>query len=190
MAKQFAEFPKAMHHPGHSEAKFKPLTEEEKNMKVPAFMKPVPQCLALERFPPVTVSNVEQEKEYASKGYRPNNIPDPAEYERALLESHNPDGYVFQAYPKWKYSKIEMAKIVNDAAEESALGEGWFDHPVEATEDDLPAKVAAKAEKKPQKKKPKKPAKVVVPPHTGVDRHGLGKMDKRSKAYKETQKAA
>jgi hypothetical protein len=177
MANKFQEYPKIMNHADHSPAKFKPLTDEEKNAKVPAFMKPVPQCIALERFPPVTVSNVEQEKEYASKGYRPNNIPDPAEYERALLESNNPDGYVFQAYPKWKYHPIEMARIVADAKEESALDEGWFDHPVEATEDDLPVKVVAKAEKKPQKKKTKKPAKVVVPPHTGVDRHGLGKKE-------------
>lgn len=32
-------------------------------------------------------------------------------------------------YPTWKYKKDEEAKIVNNAAEEKALGPGWFDTP-------------------------------------------------------------
>lgn len=39
--------------------------------------------------------------------------------------------YVYQAFPKWKYHRTEAAKVVNDPAEEMALGEGWYDSPAE-----------------------------------------------------------
>lgn len=52
-------------------------------------------------------------------------------------------------YPKWLYHATQAAVIVNDPAEQEALGEGWQESPVEA-----PAQAAAPAE--PPPKKPRK----------------------------------
>jgi hypothetical protein len=38
--------------------------------------------------------------------------------------------YVYQEFPKWKYHPKHEAKIVQNAAEEKALGRGWVDRPI------------------------------------------------------------
>ena len=37
--------------------------------------------------------------------------------------------YVYQEFPKWKYHPKLGNKIVKNAEEEKALGEGWFNSP-------------------------------------------------------------
>ena len=84
----------------------------------------------------MTVTNRASEQEYAAKGYRPVHMGNAAEYENTILEgSVHVDGAKTD-FPKWKYHDEEMPVIVNDAAEEKALGDGWRDTrlPVEASE--------------------------------------------------------
>ena len=38
-------------------------------------------------------------------------------------------------YPTWRYHKTETAVIVQDEAEDKALGKGWSDHPAEPKEE-------------------------------------------------------
>ena len=174
MANKFNEYPKLLKHPQHALAVFKPLTPEEKATK--GLFAAIPQLLSPERYADITVSNIDQEKEYASKGYRPANNANAAEYDQAILDQKPCDGYAFQAYPKWKYHAIEIPVVVQNAAEEAALGEGWEEAPVIATEDDLPeeTKVTVKAAKpkvaklKP-KKKIKKPIKKLSKPGKAVE---------------------
>jgi hypothetical protein len=40
--------------------------------------------------------------------------------------------YVYQEFPKWKYHPTLPGKIVQNAAEEKALGKGWYNNPAEA----------------------------------------------------------
>lgn len=44
-------------------------------------------------------------------------------------------------YPRWKYGAEGQSAIVNDADEEEALGEGWYDSPA-----DVPAPDAEHAD--------------------------------------------
>jgi hypothetical protein len=37
--------------------------------------------------------------------------------------------YVYQEFPKWKYHPERGGKIVQNAEEEKALGEGWYNTP-------------------------------------------------------------
>jgi hypothetical protein len=37
--------------------------------------------------------------------------------------------YVYQEFPKWKYHPEKGGKIVQNAEEEKALGEGWYNTP-------------------------------------------------------------
>jgi hypothetical protein len=186
----FNEYPKKMIHPQHALAVFKPLTPEEQATK--GLFAAIPQLLSPERYADVTVSNLMQEKEYASKGYRPANNANAAEYDQAILDQKPCDGYVLNAYPKWKYSAIEIPVVVQNAAEETALGDGWHDSPQIASEDDLPEEIKETvkdaAKQKVVKPKAKKKASKKAASHTGVARHGLGKLDKRSREYKESQK--
>lgn len=169
----FQEYPKRMVHKDHTQAVFKPLTEEEQKMK--GLFASIPQLLTPERFADITVSNLDQEKQYASKGYRPASGANMAEYEQAILDQKPHDGYVLQAFPKYKYHAFNMPVVVKDAAAEAALGEGWEDSPVIATEDDIESENVALQTKaswimedglideqdvaKPAKKKPAKAAK-------------------------------
>lgn len=160
---QFQEFPKVMSHPAHAPAEWKKLEGEGVGIFTPDTVMTAP-----ERFPPVTVKNKEQEDYYASRGYRPNNNPDPVGYEQALMESQYVPGYENSAYPKWKYSKMEIPVIVKNPQEEDALQGEWFDYPVEATEDDI-----------------------VMNPDVAVQASAQNqvRIDRRSKAYKDAQKA-
>ena len=169
MANNFQEYPKRMIHKDHAVAVFKPLTPEEQAQK--GLFAAIPQLLSPARYPDVTVSNIDQEKQYASKGYRPANNANAEEYERTILDSKTVDGYKFNAFPKWKYHAIQIPVIVKSAEEETALGDGWEDSPVIASEDDLPEepkKVAkpAKVHKvaKPKKSKPKAKVKKLAKP--------------------------
>jgi len=139
---QFQEFPKKMSHPQHAPAQWKQLEGKGKGLFAPDTV-----CTHVERFPEVTVTTIDQEKMYAARGYRPNNMPDPAGYEQAILDTQPTTGYQFQPYPKWKYHPIEIPVIVKDELEDKALGPEWKDAPIIATEDDLvlaTAKPAAK----------------------------------------------
>lgn len=46
--------------------------------------------------------------------------------------SSTPAPYTHQEFPKWKYHRSEPARIVEDAVQESALGQGWADAPQES----------------------------------------------------------
>ncbi len=50
-------------------------------------------------------------------------------------------------YPKWKYGKDGAAQIVQDEEADKALGDGWYESPVDAKAADeaQAAKAAAKA---------------------------------------------
>jgi len=171
---QFQEFPKRMSHPQHAPAQWKQLEGNGKGLFAPDTV-----CTQVERFPEVTVTTLDQEKMYAARGYRPNNMPDPAGYEQAILDTQPTTGYEYQPYPKWKYHPIEIPVIVKDELEEKALGPEWKDAPIIATEEDLvaaapAAKPAAQqtmadyaakreaAEKAPAKAKPAKKAKPAI----------------------------
>jgi len=214
MSLGFQEYPKRMSHKDHQDAIWEQLPGKGTGLFVPDTVMKSP-----ERFPEVVVHTLDQEKLYASRGYRPNNMANAAEYEQAILEQNPVEGYVPQEYPKWRYHPIEISRIVHSAEENEALGEGWFDYPVEATEDDLPAEptkaeisadsvdeheleaARLKAEREAFEKEKtewlaKQKAEAQSPPAidldkmtSGVERHGLKKIDKRSKAYKDTQKA-
>lgn len=129
---QFQEYPKKMSHPQHVAAVWKQLEGKGKG-----FFAPDTVCTQPERFPEVTVTDLNQEKMYAARGYRPNNMADPDAYELAILETQPHTGYKFQPFPKWKYHAMEIPVIVQNEAEEKALGPGWADAPIIATEDDI-----------------------------------------------------
>lgn len=162
----FQEYPKKMHHPEHQPAVWKQLDGAGKGLFAPDTV-----CTQVERFADVVVTTIDQEKYYAARGYRPNNIPDQAAYEAAILEAQPSSGYVHKEFPKWKYHALEIPVIVKSKDEENALGDGWHDAPVIATEDDLVANepvVAAEpaavvTQKKAAPKKSKKPAKKAAP---------------------------
>lgn len=168
----FQEYPKMMSHPHHKDAVW------VKNEKIGPF-EPGTTMLSAEMFPPVTVTTMAQEQYYASRGYRPNSIPDPQAYEQAMLESTLVAGYVNNDYPKWKYSKVDIPVIVKSKAEEDALEGEWFDSPAFATADDINPNPSSL------------PANLAEIGDDG-DEPGAEeqvKIDKRSKAYKEAQKA-
>ena len=83
------------------------------------------------------MTDIEQEKLYASRGYRPANNPDPQAYDQAILDAQPFSGQDFQEFPKWKYHAVQIPVVVKSAAEERALGAEWEDAPIVATEDDL-----------------------------------------------------
>lgn len=132
MANQFQEYPKRMAHPQRQPAEWKSLGETQGLMAADTVM------IKPERFPDVTVFNRDQEAQYAARGYRPNNVTDPAEYERAILDAQpaSSNGGM-QDYPRWMYHAMEVPVIVKTAAEEKALGVDWSRTPILATEEDL-----------------------------------------------------
>jgi hypothetical protein len=129
---QFQEYPKKMRHPEHVAAEWTQLPGKGEGL-----FKPDTVCTKPERFPEVTVNDKNQEQYYASRGYRPNNMGDAAEYEAAMLEVRPIPGFVYAEFPKWKYHAFEAALIVHSREEEKALGAGWADQPIIATEDDV-----------------------------------------------------
>lgn len=160
----FQEYPKAMSHPHHAAAVSRKL--EGKGVGI---FTPGTELVSPERFPAVTAMNQSQEEYYAARGYRPNNNPDPVAYEQALMESQYVPGYANNEYPKWKYHAFEVPVIVKDADAENALGDGWVDSPVIATEDDLIENPTAL--------------------QATLTNPVIEKVDKRSKAYKDAQRA-
>lgn len=129
---KFNEYPKVMKHPQHSPAVWKQLEGKGKGLFVPDTV-----CTQPERLPNITVTDIEQEKLYASRGYRPANNPDPAAYEQAILDAQPYSGDAFQEFPKWKYHPFQIPVVVKSASEERALGPEWKDAPIVATEDDV-----------------------------------------------------
>jgi len=126
MANNFQEYPKRMVHKDHAVAVFKPLTPEEQAQK--GLFAAIPQLLSPARYPDVTVSNIDQEKQYASKGYRPANNANAEEYERTILDSKTVDGYKFNAGEAYhnlfklmnleNFSKI-MVKMTSQEADQA-----------------------------------------------------------------------
>jgi len=165
---QFQEYPKVLSHPSHAPAEWKKLEGKGVGIFTPDTVMTSP-----ERFPAVTVKNKDQEDYYASRGYRPNNNPDPVAYEQALMESQYVPGYANNEYPKWKYHAMEIPVIVKSPQEEDALGEGWGDSPIIATEDDIVMN----------------PAVAVQASAQQTAEAAQVKVDKRSKAYKQSQQA-
>jgi hypothetical protein len=127
----FASYPKVMKHKDHQPPEWKTYGEG-KGINAPEAVMTRPEIL-----PDITVGNLDDEKRYAARGYRPTNMANADEYEAAMLEQSHPDGYVFEAYPKWKYHPVFPARIIKSEQDDLELGEGWFDYPVEATEADL-----------------------------------------------------
>lgn len=160
----FQEYPKAMSHPHHAAAVVKQL--EGKGVGI---FTPGTEMVSPERFPSVTAMNQAHEEYYAARGYRPNNNPDPVAYEQALMESTYVPGYSNNEYPKWKYHAFEVPVIVKNSDAENALGAGWEDSPVLATEEDLIENPVAL--------------------QATLSNPVSEKVDKRSKAYKESQRA-
>ena len=131
----FKAYPKIMFHPQHTAAVYKQMP---RGNGVGFMAESDTVMTSPERFPQVTVNNEAQEQQYAAKGYRPANMGNAQEYEQVMLESGPVAGYLDAKFPKWKYHPYQLAKTVKDAGEEAALGDGWQDSPVVATEDDLP----------------------------------------------------
>ncbi len=166
MAQQFKEYPKLLKHPQYKAAQWKTLEGKGVGLFAPDTI-----CTSPERFPDVTVTTKEQEQYYAARGYRPTNMANPVEYEQAILESAPVEGYGFQEFPKWKYHAIEMPELVKSKDEEAALGDGWGDAPIIATEDDLEEYMAQQSGEHPVEKTPDPVAATTKP-----------KVDGRSKA--------
>lgn len=183
----FNEYPKLMKHPQYAAAVWRTLEGKGVGLFTPDTI-----MISPERFPDVTVTNLDQERQYAARGYRPNNVANSTEYEQAVLEAQPVNGYAFSEFPKWKYHAFHMPVIVKTAEEEAALEAGWEDKPIIATEDDLeeeespvvngnavPSQVVASqaqpvAEQKAASKQANRPAaKKAAKP-----------LDKRTKAYR------
>jgi hypothetical protein len=124
MPTPFQTYPKVMKHPDYAP----PVIEKEDGPDKGLFRAGARQ-IASARFPDVTVSNVNDEKAYAAKGYRPANMGNPEEYEKAILDGAVHANVTITEYPKWKYHDENIPKIVNDKDEEKALGPGWRDTP-------------------------------------------------------------
>ena len=168
---QYQEFPKIMKHPKHAPAIWRQLEGKGTGLFSPDTI-----CTQQERLPDVTVYTADDEKRYAARGYRPANNPDPSAYEQAILDAQPSCGYQFQAFPKYKYHAYELPKVVQNEAEEAALGAGWSDAPIMATEDDL---IAYGAEK---------PDQGATLPLEAVETKAeeAERIDRRTRAYKQS----
>lgn len=122
----FQEYPKQMNHPNYRPAV---VSGYRRNPDGSAVNDP-PGTPA--KFPPVVVNNVDQEQDYASKGYLPAGVSDPQAYLRATIGAETPGVYKFQEYPKWMY-RVEddelQSQMVQSEAEERRMGEGWYATP-------------------------------------------------------------
>jgi hypothetical protein len=97
------------------------------------------------KWPPVIVHNLDQEQDYASKGYLPAGVSDPDAYLRATIGAEAPGTYKFQEYPKWLYRCEDggvQSQMVQSEAEEKRLGRHWHATPDAARmalQEDAPA---------------------------------------------------
>ncbi len=159
----YNEYPKAMKHPAYRPAviaKWDPKIKDAKDQ---------PQGSSA-KFPGVIVHNLDQEQEYAAKGYKPNGVGDPEAYRKSMTGNvPRPDGSE-KEYPKYLYrpnATLESGfedKLVSSKEEEQKLGKGWFrtpdlaraaagGSPVQAASAAAPEETAAPAGGKvPQKK--------------------------------------
>lgn len=88
------------------------------------------------KFPPVNVNNLDQEQQYASLGYLPVGVEDPVAYLRATIGASEPDGHVFNEFPKWLYKCDDdgvRSELVTTEARALKLGAGWCGTPDAAT---------------------------------------------------------
>lgn len=129
----YQEYPKELRHP-----QFRPavIAQWDPKIKDPA-QQPQGQPA---KFPPVIVHNLDQEQEYASRGYLPAGVSDPDAYLRATIGAEQPGTYRFQEYPKWLYRVGDdgtgevQSKMVHTKPEERRLGAGWAATPDAARE--------------------------------------------------------
>jgi hypothetical protein len=142
LLQQFQQYPRVMNHPHHKPATHTVIPDPPLpgGGKLPGVYKPTVQGTP-EVFPPVTVSNEDQEAEYRAKGYLPAGVMDPNAYAAAQAGALPPD-HEPKLYPKWKYHATQEARIVDDKEAELELGDWWFDRP------DLVKTEPAKAEPK------------------------------------------
>src|SRR5258708_8867245 len=95
MEPRYQEFPKVLTHPQHRPAVIAKWDPKIKNQAEQPQGRP-------ERFPPVTVHNLDQEQQYAAKGYAPAGKADPEAYRRAMT-GNDEKPYAFVPYPNWLY---------------------------------------------------------------------------------------
>jgi hypothetical protein len=187
----FAEYPKQLVHPQHRPAVIAKWDHSIKKAE------DQPQGLP-ERFPSVVVYNLDQEQEYAAKGYVPSGKSDPEAYRRAMT-GNEPKSAAPLLYPKWLYRRREKAasedddveaKLVATEAEERAAGAGW--HPTPDAARNAPAEVKAeKPSEQPRgvataRQAARKPRERVVQPEPAVEAPAAPKA-KRGKAAKEVR---
>lgn len=53
-------------------------------------------------------------------------------------------------YPAWRYHPTEPSRVVTSAEDEAGLGEGWYDHPLKASEARLALDAAAASDEEPE----------------------------------------
>lgn len=73
------------------------------------------------------VADAEEEKALGDDWFDKADLTNHTEDQSEAVLSETPAGYVPEQFPKWKYHRTETARVVNDADEEDALGDGWFD---------------------------------------------------------------
>lgn len=134
MSQQYQEYPKVMVHPNYKPAVIGQRPQEKDDAY--AARRAIEGEARSEYMPAVTVYDRKQEEQHAALGYTPQGTPDPGAYQRALAGVE--EVLQFAAYPKWKYHAFEEERLVENAAEEKALGPGWYDRP-----DLVPAEPAA-----------------------------------------------
>ena len=138
----FNAFPKIMKHPDHKDAVFGETIGKGLFAETP--------LISAARLLDVTVFTVDDEKRLASRGYRPANMANAAEYAAVILEQPDVEGYVYKEFPKWRHHPVFPSKVVNSKEEQDSMGEGWADFPVEATEEDLVKYMPEEFEKVPE----------------------------------------
>jgi len=141
----YSEYPKAMNHPQYRPAVVSGYTRNpDGTAKNDAPGSPA-------KFPPVYVSNADQELDYASRGYLPAGVSDADAYMRAVAGADTPATYGFQEFPKYVYQVQDghvASALVQNEAEQGSLEGAWYATPDDALTvlDEVEAKVAAKAE--------------------------------------------
>jgi hypothetical protein len=125
----YSEYPKAMNHP-----QFRPAIVSGYTRHPDGTAKnDAPGAPA--KFPPVYVSNKDQELDYASRGYVPAGVSDAEAYMRAVVGADTPSSYGFQEFPKYVYQVQggEVASaLVSTEAEQTSLKGAWYATPDDA----------------------------------------------------------
>ena len=125
----YSEYPKAMNHPQFSPAIVSGYTRHPDGTA----KNDAPGAPA--KFPPVYVSNKDQELDYASRGYVPAGVSDAEAYMRAVVGADTPSSYGFQEFPKYVYQVQggEVASaLVSTEAEQTSLKGAWYATPDDA----------------------------------------------------------